>query len=663
MRQLRLLPFLTVLMLLFIGCTTRSALMAENLGGIAYTMKTLDGLFYSYEEELYLLSGTEVSAGTSNHVFLYNVNQDKLVMSQTLSGGSCSMTAFCDAGNMLYFATISSSASYGCDLYVCDKSTGEVRACAHLENVKGIYDLAWDGKAEIFVATAYPAALYGYHTGSGETREVCTGFTDQNYVRSLSYVDGFCYLGVGAVADFIMVDTVSGACRSLLPKEYVNESFVYEQASSGSKIALLLSPSCRILEYDTQTGIFTDTGFFHQEASASPADRFSPPILSGNERFADLLGELLLMDETGISGAYESGGKAAYLDAEADVIHALSLSGIYTRMDLAGNLLFQRDLSELLEPKYIKPPGFQVWDGTMYVPWRRFVVRDSEGERAFLVKDEPQASTVTADGIYTANYSVCRVYFYPFSTFRQDPADVSMNDESFLLADIENQCRPRQMIVTPDGRYLVLGSGPLYGHFGGAVSVIDLETGALLYTHENVVEGHQILSVAPSEATPGAVWLGTFTYGENSAPVRVEGPAHLILWDIEEERILLDIVPNENDIRIFTIAERDGRVYTYANGLRSYDALTGEALETNLESEKLTLQLLSDGRLWGFSNNAIYSIDPNRLNTTVLIDGFSALSHLTEDPVTGELYIFEGTDLLRLELTESRIWQFRHKED
>lgn len=47
---------------------------AENLGSIAYGAKTLDGLFYSQNRELYLLSGTEVAAGSESQAFVYNVS-------------------------------------------------------------------------------------------------------------------------------------------------------------------------------------------------------------------------------------------------------------------------------------------------------------------------------------------------------------------------------------------------------------------------------------------------------------------------------------------------------------------------------------------------------------------------------------------------------------
>lgn len=357
------------------------------------------------------------------------------------------------------------------------------------------------------------------------------------------------------------------------------------------------------------------------------------------------------MDEAGILGGYETGGKTSFLDAASGVIHTLNTSGVYMRKDLAGNILFQRDLGGLLEKDYVLPTEFQVYDGVFYAPGRRFAVRDGAGEKTFLVSDEPQASAVTADGVYTANYTDCTLYFYPFETFAGDPEAVWMNDpERFLLADIENQCRPSQMEPTPDGKYLVIGSGPMYGRFGGAVSVYDLERRALLYTHENVVEGHQIQSVKCSAARPGCVWLGTNPYGENTTPQYLDEPSHLILWDIRGERALLDLVPDEDSQKLGSIAELDGRVFcvTQAAHLLSFDAESGEALSANRKDGVREVLAVSDGRLLGVNDGALFSIDPETLRTRTLAKGFRFLHHLTEDPVTGELYVFDYAELARL---------------
>lgn len=64
----------------------------------------------------------------------------------------------------------------------------------------------------------------------------------------------------------------------------------------------------------------------------------------------------------------------------------------------------------------------------------------------------------------------------------------------------------------------------------------------------------------------------------------------------------------------------------------------------------------------GVSSEAVWSIGLGSLKTTALIDGFSALAHQMENPVTGELYVFEGMGLLRLESAGDVARQSENKE-
>lgn len=652
-RKLYISVFLLLSILMISACAATTSLQIQNLGGLSYSMKTLDGLFFqSNEGELCLISGTETTEGSFSQAFVYNIDRDQMVMTQVLD--NCrSMTAFCEAGTEIYFATISASADWGCDIYVWDIDSGIFRNCAHLEKKKGIYAMAWDGENRIFVATSQPAGLYSYDISSGEVHEICADFTEELYVRSLAYVNGMCYLGIGTKAALYEVDVTSGEYRSILPEMWSDDAYVYTQAVFGDDIYLLLSPSYTILKYDTKDRTFTDTDLKYEETSVLEEAALLSDSFEGTT--VNLLGDLLLINEDRMIGNLSFGTKVSYLDEGAHVIHGLTSSGFYQRISPEGKILFQRDISELVEKSYVIPTEFLVYDNVAFSPGRRFVVRDIDSgmEKVFLVMDEPQASTVTKDGIYTANYTDCTIYFYPFDIFDQPSDSVNMNESDlFLLADIEHQCRPSQMEVTADGRYLVVGSGPMYGQFGGAVSVYDLEADVLLYTDFNVVPGHTIQSVKCSVANPKNVWLGTSPYGENTSPICLDEPSHLILWDIEHEKILLDIIPDEESKKIPSIAEQQGRVYcvTQASHLLSFDAETGQALETNLNSGIKEIITTTDGRLLGISDTAVLSIDSNTLQAKTIADGFTFLTHLTEDPVTGSLYVFDDTEMIQIPL-------------
>lgn len=646
------LPLVLLAALPLSGCG-QERFQAESLGEAAYAAKTLDGLFYSHNGELYLISGTEVAAGSESQVFVYNVSQDELIMSQTLEN-CVSMTAFCEVGETLYFATIAAiSTSPGCDLYAWDKAGGEIRACAHFPE-RGIYDLAWNGGGELFAATSHPTGLYAYDLSAGTVRPVCLSPTEEPYVRSLSGGGGHLYLGIGTKADLIEVDPDTGAFRSVLPEKYRPQSFVYAQTSYQDKIIFRMShPDFDILVYDPASAALTDSGLTFQQGAETLAGTGLYPEGYQDLAALDLWGDQLLIDSGGtIAGQISTKGVASWLDQETGCVYRLTGSTFCQRFSPEGELLFQRDLSTLLEKTWVIPTEFLAYDGNIYIPSRRFIVRRDGEERVFLVEDEPQASTVTADGVYTANYTEATVYFYPFSVFDEDPASVNMNDpDRFLLADIKDQCRPRQMEVSIDGRYLVVGTGPMYGKFGGAVSVYDLREKRLLYTHPHVVQNHQVAAVKCSPRDPNLVWLGLCAVGENTNPAVLDEPAHLILWDIAARSVVLDILPDGNPNAVQYITERDGRVYCAQSGgvLSAFDAETGALLARNeIDPDIRGFLQAKDGSLFAVNYTELLRIDPRTLQTETVLDGFSVLSRLTEDPVTGTLYLFDNAELYRI---------------
>lgn len=642
-----------VLIVLLAGCKTENAEMpvVERLGDYAYTLKMLDGLIYEWQGESFLISGTEVTLGAQSQVFAYNVTDDELTFCAELENSS-SMTGFCDAGDFVCFATISASTSMGCDLYTFDKTVHTIEHHADIP-AKGIYSLAWDGADEVFIGTAYPAALYRCNLRNGDCTELCSGFTKENFVRSLSYVDGFCYLGIGTKADLIAVEVSTGNWKSILPAEYQEGTWIYSQCSYGKKIAMVVSPSYTLLEYDTSEESFRELEFpyvYSEDVFVTTLTAETPVHTAIN-----LLGNLIVLQGDHPVGAISPQySTLSYWEPRSEEILCLTSSGIFRRLSADGEILFQKSFVDSLEKSYVVPTEFLAYAGVLYIPGREFLCgKPGKTPKMFLVADEPQASTVTADGIYTTNYTACTVYFYPFALFESDPETVQMNDREYLLADIENQCRPTEMKVTPDGRYLLIGSGPMYGHFGGAVSAYDLLGHELMYTHENVVPGHKVLSVTCSSVHDGAVWLGTSTYGENTSPRYLDETGHLLLWDIEKESILLDVtIPDPQERSVGFIAETVDKVLclTSSGSVYAFDVFTGEMLGQLDQKLRIIKNSSSDGGLYGVSFTEFFRIDPNTLEVEVLADGFTSLDCLTEDPVTGEWYAFDETELIRFSL-------------
>lgn len=185
---------------------------------------------------------------------------------------------------------------------------------------------------------------------------------------------------------------------------------------------------------------------------------------------------------------------------------------------------------------------------------------------------------------------------------------------------------------------------------GGAISIYDLMNKQLIYTHQNVVENHLIQSVYCSTLSPNLVWLGTSPYGESTSPLYIDEPAHLVLWDIKEQKIRLDIIPDEEARKIPYIVENKGKVYciTDAAYLYCFDINNGKQLGVNIDDGIKEILVNREGEMLGISDEIVLKIDPITLKTEVIAQGFSFLSNLKEDVITGNLCVFDETDLILL---------------
>ena len=108
--------------------------------------------------------------------------------------------------------------------------------------------------------------------------------------------------------------------------------------------------------------------------------------------------------------------------------------------------------------------------------------------------------------------------------------------------------------------------------------------------------------------------------------------------------------------KIASIAEVDNTVYciTQAAHVMAFDVQTGKRLAVNTTSEAYELLVTQDGRLLGINMTTLFEFDPKTLNTTVLEQGFQHLLRLTQDPVTGLIYLFDGTEIVQVKMGENK---------
>jgi hypothetical protein len=215
--------------------------------------------------------------------------------------------------------------------------------------------------------------------------------------------------------------------------------------------------------------------------------------------------------------------------------------------------------------------------------------------------------------------------------------------------------RPRAMIAGPHGKIYV-GGYPDYGHLGGAIGVFDPAKNEKR-VYRNVIQNQSISSLAYIESLD-LLPAGSSVRG-GSGTRAVEKDAKLILWDPKMEKKVFEIVPVPEAQTIISLAAtREGIVYgiTEKEKVFVFDAMKREIKKVfDLGFKKpveISLQPGPGGKLYGLTEEAIFSIDPKD-------DRVSLLAKPTAPITSGmaildrKIYYGSGSNLYEFEIPES----------
>ena len=177
----------------------------------------------------------------------------------------------------------------------------------------------------------------------------------------------------------------------------------------------------------------------------------------------------------------------------------------------------------------------------------------------------------------------------------------------------EGVYRPRVMIVGPHEKIYV-GGYPDYGMRGGAISVYDLKR-IEKRTYRHLIQNQSIASLVYIEkldlmAAGSSVRGGTGTHA-------VEKEAKVILWDPKEEKKIFEAVPVPEAKTILSLAvTAEGLLYGITDNEKVFvfepeKRIIRKIFDLELkEPREISLQVGLDGRLYGLSKEAIFTIDP-----------------------------------------------------
>jgi hypothetical protein len=263
--------------------------------------------------------------------------------------------------------------------------------------------------------------------------------------------------------------------------------------------------------------------------------------------------------------------------------------------------------------------------GSSMLPLRLFVYDPKDdlltnlGKAAYA--DGEIYSMGVLDGkLYLCSYPGARLSIYdPKKPLRfGDKEDNNPRDLGPLGGE---QDRPRAMITGPHGK-VYIGSYPDYGLFGGAISVYDPKKDEKK-VYRNIVMNQSIASLAYVEKLD-LIAAGSSVRG-GAGTRAIEKEARLILWNPKEEKKIFEIVPVTGAKTILSLAVAiNGKLYGITDNEKVFifDAVKGEVEKVFDLGYKdpidISLQLGSDGKLYGLAKEAIFSIDPKDCQISLL---------------------------------------------
>ncbi len=368
-----------------------------------------------------------------------------------------------------------------------------------------------------------------------------------------------------------------------LPTDFGTPTSVGQIYSGGNRIiAQITSSSGTYMRiYSIDTGVWEKTKF--QMGTTSMTDMFE------NKFYYAYNGYLCSIDVTTLKlTEYRNMSAGSHLRGNGMFIEYEGMSGYsFVNSQYGGNLyVMNPTLGKTVQiPVTLKgaPIVHRIsrlgTDGRIYVGGFKAssgaAVNPDTGEKETYASDQTEGITGYGTKMYLGGYAGGDIY--ELDTTKPYKNDYKSNPKKICTIG-ENQIRPFDLEVLNGGNTLAVASQCVAGEYGGALTIINLDTYAKK-VYRNIVADQNLVTVTSKRTK---VYAGsTITSGGNLAPKADN--AHVIAFDTETETVTADVelkIPGcDKSIPIVKglVAGADGDIYGYTPG--AYFVLDSETLE------------------------------------------------------------------------------------
>lgn len=474
-----------------------------------------------------------------------------------------------------------------------------------------------DGTA-VYGGTSPNGKLFRYDTATGAIKDLGSPVPGEGFIRDLAIAeDGTVYAGMGAQSMKIAVMDPAGAVRKVIDPPIQASGWAYDIEVVGHFLLARFSTSTGTNPmgvYDLETGAWSDL-----------VDDVDSLSVGGGRLGLDVY--LFQNDElTKYDLQTEKSEKLGFTDFGGGAARPLGWVGS-TLVGAAGTgKLWQfnrktgkgRMLESTLtgQPVSIRSMGVGP-DGRVYAggffTGGLAAYDPKTGESQFWPNVGQSEGITTHKGkLYLGVYPGARIYEFDGTAPK-------------LLLSLTEQEQDRPFAMVSAGDWLAFGTVPKSGTVGGALGLLDPETGKTVIKR-NILPGHSIIGLAYRD---GVIYGATSAFGGISTPQDTE--AKVFAYDIATDSLKWQTAPVAGDLSLGSITfDSAGKLWGLTpDALYEIDPATGQTLRTVKHGTypwatatqvwlDTNIELGGDGKLYGKVQGKAYKIDPATMALTLI---------------------------------------------
>lgn len=521
---------------------------------------------------------------------------------------------------------------------------------------EGIWDLEAAPDGIIYGGTYPGGRLFSFNPESGAVTDHGQAVPDETYVRSIEVDGENVWVGTQPRARLTRFDRSEGTFEQVpLPAEYQNEKVIPDMTLTGGRLFLRVTgQDADLLVMDPATGEVVDIveGISGRETSRlDPSGQFVLfRVPEGIVKYELATGDVtpLGWDPTAFPGSW------AFIDLDEPDYPGLTISMTYYygRVYLlnletgASRHYSAADMGLQGAPNIIQTIGAGP-DGNIYVggylaPPGMAQFDPDTGQTTLL----PGAGQVEGMGVLGSQLLLGR---YPKGNLRSfdtsQPWDNQTNPGPAVFLGDE-QDRPHSIVALGDRA--AVGSAPISGRLGGAVSIWDPATGEI-DVHRNVVPDQSVVSLIADEGT--LIGSTSINGGYGIDPVADEAVLFTFDPDTGATEVIGAPLAGASSVNALTRGP-DGQVWGLADGTLFTVDPSSRVITRAEQLFPLSRSMYGaerglafhDGYLYAVYSGSLWRVDPTSWAVTELAG--DRVSHLAQDE-EGNLYYGRVASLYR----------------